>query len=227
MWGDDVFYWLEDRFIEIDDHIRALNEWWADHGLSWLRYLSLWGTVGGESAFPVPPFAHEMWKLLAGENPRADENRLRDLVQYWADEATRTAETASEAARAAQGVSVVWLGDGAPWVFEDQMRALSEAAAGLSRTQADLATNSAQFVTIIVQAKAAFRAQVLLLLFELVTALATATLRGIMRTFLAKLGQVQFRNSIRHLVAGGVGRAGTVRLGAGGLPRLAMPAWPG
>lgn len=244
MWGDEFAYWAEDRFAEIDNHIRELNQWWADHGLSWLRYMSLAGIVMGESNFPVPPFAVELWRLLVGENPRANEHDLRTLAEYWAEEARKTGDVALEAAEAARGVNVVWLGDGAPWVFQQEMARISLSLAGLARTQADLAVGAAKFTTEVVGAKAAFRAQVILLLFELVMAIATAVpslgsslavaaarravawaaLKAAMRVFVSQLRSVVFRSSLHR------GGRATVRLGSTlprrSLPRLRGPARP-
>ncbi|QSB16891.1 hypothetical protein JQS43_11765 [Natronosporangium hydrolyticum] len=176
---DEVDYAIQEFLEGFDDGIRSLNDWWAEHGPAWLNYLMfagspLVGVAATTGNFPVPPFGLETYRLLLGVNPRADEYSLQALAEFWAEEARVTLEVAVAGVQAAQDIQVTWLGDGAPQVFSQQVQEVARAAAGLAQTQQALATQVTEFTVQTVQAKAAFRAQVILMLFELMVALALA-----------------------------------------------------
>lgn len=202
MWGDEFEYQVQDFLKGIDDHIRELNAWWNEHGLAWLRYMSLYGIIAGESHFPFPPFALSTYQLLVGHNPRGDENSLRNAAEYWRDEALARQEDLTRLAEAVKRVNDAMQGPNAPTAAIQSLSQLIQPTAGLVQTQASIAQMLSQFYQQIVAAKAAFRAQVALMLGELITfvVMAVFTLGGSLVAAALNMGRRVVM--IRSLMAG-------------------------
>lgn len=169
MFHDDLEYAIQDFFLQVDDAIRELNQWWYEWGPAWLTWIG-----GGSSNFPVPPFAHFTYQAFVGANPRADEQSLIEAAEYWQSHAEQTIEITEEFVALTRALDSSLSGVAVPMVANQQATEIARGLTGLAQTQASIAVGLMQFAAHTIGAKAAYLSQVLLIMAELVVAIISA-----------------------------------------------------
>lgn len=211
---DELEYEIQDAFISIDEDIRRANQWWAEYGPAWLAWMG-----GGSHNFPIPPITYEIYQAFCGANPQANIQSLLETAEYWREQAEAASETVEAFVAKSRQISELLDGSVAPATFHHQAAQIADALLGLVQTQASLAYGTSQFAIETISAKAAYYAQVCLMLAEAVTALIgifftfggsfvaflasawnwVARIWNATKSFLARISGVSFKQALKEI----------------------------